>query len=157
MALLRKKHPTKGSRTKAVNSKRGLSEFEEREKNKKRFLEAFVKNRGLIYQTLESLGMKYQFYRENLKSDPDFAEAVYEAKERNLDRAEQKILEHIDDGEVSANMFYLRCQGKHRGYVERQELRVGGDTEVPLVDSSLVGNLVSKLLEADQKKLNDDQ
>lgn len=156
MAILRKKHSIAGSRTKPKNTPKGLAKAADREESKKLFLKALLRRRGLVTPALDDVGRSFDWYKDNIRSDPDFAEAVHECNERNLDKAESSIMDHIEDGDVTANIFFLRCKGKHRGYVERQELRVGGDQEVPLIDSSMVGQLVSKLLEADQKKLDED-
>ena len=42
--------------------------------------------------------------------------------ETSLDKAEIKLEEKIQDGDITAIIFKLKTQGKKRGYVERQEL-----------------------------------
>ena len=39
-----------------------------------------------------------------------------------LDFAEQKLFELINAGDKTSIIFYLKCKGKARGYVERQEM-----------------------------------
>ena len=48
--------------------------------------------------------------------------------ERATDRAEIKLMQAIEDGEIAAIIFRLKTKGKKRGYVERQEVTgAGGD------------------------------
>ena len=47
-----------------------------------------------------------------------------------IDLAESKLYEMIKSGDKIAIIFFLNCQGKARGYVERQELT--GKEGVPL-------------------------
>jgi hypothetical protein len=49
-----------------------------------------------------------------------------EAAETMIDRTEDKLFQAIEDGNVTAIIFYLKCKGKHRGYIERQSLEVSG-------------------------------
>ena len=39
-----------------------------------------------------------------------------------LDIAESEMWKLIKDGNVPTILFYLKCKGKNRGYVERQEI-----------------------------------
>lgn len=49
-------------------------------------------------------------------------EAKAHGKERMLDLAESRLGSAVDKGEAWAICFYLKTQGKQRGYVERQEV-----------------------------------
>ena len=55
-----------------------------------------------------------------------------EVVEFNLDLAESRLLEAINDGNLTAVMFYLKTKGKNRGYSERHQLegKDGGPVEV---------------------------
>jgi len=57
------------------------------------------------------------------KEDPEFAAAVNEArrqsKEIGLDMAEAKLLEAINKGDMTGIIFYLKTQGKSRGFIEK--------------------------------------
>lgn len=60
----------------------------------------------------------YRYY----KSDDDFKLAVDEIQEIAIDIAESEMWKLIKDGNVPTILFYLKCKGKSRGYVERQEI-----------------------------------
>jgi hypothetical protein len=49
-------------------------------------------------------------------------ELVNELSEQHLDLAEGKLLKAINEGNLTAIIFYLKTKGKHRGYCERREV-----------------------------------
>jgi predicted transcriptional regulator len=53
-------------------------------------------------------------------------EAYIEAREANVDRMERKLMDAINEGDVTAIKFGLATIGKHRGYVKRQEVTGAG-------------------------------
>jgi hypothetical protein len=59
-----------------------------------------------------------------LESDPEYAAAVDAIKESLIDRAESALQTLITEGNVPAVLFFLKTQGKKRGYVERTETDV---------------------------------
>jgi hypothetical protein len=64
-------------------------------------------------------------------------EAVQEGRNKRLDFAESMLDKGMQEGNMTAVIFYLKTQGKSRGYVERQEI-TGADGkkvfEVKIVD-----------------------
>ncbi len=60
----------------------------------------------------------YRYY----KTDDEFKKAVDDIGEIALDIAESEMWKLIKDGNVPMILFYLKCKGKNRGYVERQEI-----------------------------------
>ena len=64
-------------------------------------------------------------------------QAVIEGRNTRLDFVESKLDQKIDSGDTTAIIFFLKTQGKSRGYVERQEI-TGADGkkvfEVNIVD-----------------------
>ncbi len=47
---------------------------------------------------------------------------LQDIKEQYLDMAEAKLIEKIRTGATPELLFYLKTQGKSRGYIERQQL-----------------------------------
>ena len=72
-----------------------------------------------------------------LENDADFARAVHEAREEKIDYIESKLMEIIAEGDTQAIIFALKTLGKHRGYVERQEV-VPVNTPPPSIDVKIL-------------------
>ena len=63
-----------------------------------------------------------------------------ECEEDGLDFAEYKLLDLIKSGDRTAIIFYLKCKGKERGYIERKEF--SGPEGSPLTPPNIVVNFV---------------
>ena len=74
------------------------------------------------------------FYNRKAKSKK-LQELVSEADESLLDFAESKLVEHINDGDVTSLIFFLKTKGKKRGYVERTEHDVNANPFLELMES----------------------
>jgi hypothetical protein len=61
---------------------------------------------------------------ERIKNDPELQALQFELKEGLLDFAEAKLIEQIKEGSLGAICFFLKCQGKGRGYVEKSAIDV---------------------------------
>lgn len=74
-----------------------------------------------VSATCVALNMtRYTFYKWKEKSKK-LSDMLKEADEAMLDFAESKLMEHINDGDVTSLIFFLKTKGKKRGYVERVE------------------------------------
>ena len=91
---------------------------------------AIRKTRGLVTLTATVLDCTPDTVRNYAKRYATVAEALKEERERMTDIAESALYQKIKDGEGWAVCFYLKTQGKDRGYVERQE--VTGKDGAPL-------------------------
>ena len=84
--------------------------------------EALRAARGLQRFAAQKLGCHRHTVASMIRKYPELAQIVDEEREGVLDTAEAKLLEAIGRGEMTAILFYLKCQGKRRGYVERTEI-----------------------------------
>lgn len=57
-------------------------------------------------------------------------QALQNARESALDNAESILYKKILDGDTTALIFFLKTQGKNRGYSERHEQHVTGTIDV---------------------------
>lgn len=74
------------------------------------------------------------FYTRKAKSKK-LQELVEEADESLLDFAESKLVEHINNGDITSLIFFLKTKGKKRGYVERTEHDVNANPFQELMES----------------------
>jgi hypothetical protein len=95
---------------------------------KEQFLKAILKYNGLVTYACDAIGISYLTYRKHFLNDPEFRGALLTANERMLDKSEKSLHKLVDEREPSAVYFHLKCKGKHRGYVERQEIGFGSDS-----------------------------
>lgn len=116
-------------------------------------LQALTSTLGNVTEAAEKIGINRKTHYEWLKDDPEYKAAVDSLKNVALDFAEsqlKKLMEGAErqalthDGEVvtikdapntSAVIFYLKTQGKQRGYIERQEL----STEIKSINITIDG------------------
>ena len=87
-------------------------------------------------------------YRYKAKYE-DIAAAIFEEKEHLLDTAESALLKQINNGHITAIIFYLKTQGYKRGYGDRTKLDFDGSlitTEKRVKDANADAEYVSKVM-----------
>ena len=90
--------------------------------------------KGLVTVAARRLGVTREAVRMRVAKHPTLREARDEAREALADLAESMLFECIRRGEAWAVCFYLKTQGKDRGYVERSTsaVAVGGDVRISI-------------------------
>ena len=94
------------------------------EHHKKALLEALTKSLGIVTTACKQADVGRTTYYQWLREDPDFKKAVADIKDIALDFAESQLHKQIQEGNTTATIFFLKTQGKSRGYVERQEIEM---------------------------------
>lgn len=94
---------------------------------KKQILEALEKSLGIVTTACKQVGIHRDTYYEWLKKDKEFKKKVKDLENVALDFAESQLHKQIAKGNPLSTMFYLKCKGKKRGYIEQQELKVSGN------------------------------
>ena len=79
---------------------------------------------GFISQAAKKLGVTQQAISDRIRKSEQLQQARKEIDESYLDLAESKLVNKINKEDLGAICFYLKCKGKDRGYVERQEINV---------------------------------
>ena len=87
-------------------------------------LEALEKSLGVVTTACKATGIPRKTFYNWCNSDRNFQKAYSDMSEIALDFAESKLHSRIRDGSDTAIIFFLKTQGKSRGYIERQELEV---------------------------------
>lgn len=77
---------------------------------------------GNISKACKAVGLSRTCIYQWMKDDAEFKEAVTNIDEYIIDTVENHLFDQIKDGSTAATIFYLKTKGKHRGYVEKQEV-----------------------------------
>ena len=83
---------------------------------------ALTETKGMVTLAAKRLGCSPTTVRRYVKGHASCRQALDDAREAMGDTAELALYNAIIGGEGWAIAFYLRTQGRNRGYVERQEV-----------------------------------
>jgi excinuclease UvrABC nuclease subunit len=84
------------------------------------FLAAYKSHRWNVTAACREAGIDRGRYYDWMEQ-PEFAEKVEHAKQDTIDFVEQKLFDQIESNSAACTIFYLKCQGKKRGYIEKEE------------------------------------
>ena len=79
---------------------------------------------GIVSSVAEALKVAPRTVRRWRDGDLRVLEMFHEAKEAVLDLAEAEVVKGIRRGVPSDRYFFLKCHGRSRGWIERQEMAV---------------------------------
>ena len=106
---------------------------ESRHIKKEAVLDALEKSLGVVTTAVKSVGVARSTFYKWLKEDEAFAKEVKDIENIALDFAESKLHSQIEKGNTSATIFFLKCRGKKRGYIEKSELDItSGDEPITI-------------------------
>lgn len=105
-----------------IESKKSKTDSDKTDINKKLAIEALQKTAGNVSAACKSVNINRQRFYEWMEEDHVFAKAVEDVKESLIDMAESALYKQITEGNTTAVIFYLKTQGKRRGYTEGIEL-----------------------------------
>ena len=94
----------------------------------KRIEELLREKRGNIAATARAVGLSRTQIYKRIQKSKHLQEVLAEARETMLDNAETTLYDEALAGNTAALIFFLKTQGKSRGYTERQEV-TGADGE----------------------------
>lgn len=106
--------------------------------NKKILLEALEKSLGIVNEACKNVGIHRATYYNYRNADKEFRDAVDELESVPLDFAESKLFQEIKKGNITAIIFYLKCKGKKRGYIDR-------------ADNEMTGNVINVITPSQKK------
>ena len=113
-----------------MSGRRTATTSEKTARRKKLFIYAFERNACDVTAACKATGIGRTRVYEWRKIDPEFEAAFIEATEKDLDFTESQLKKNIKSGKEASIFFHLKCKGKSRGWVERQE--VTGADGIPL-------------------------
>lgn len=108
------------------------------------FIEAYIKNNCQHTTTCKKLGISKRKFEQWKTSNPQFRQALMDAKELLIDFAERQLLEKIKGGNLGAIIFFLKCQAKHRGYLEWGQLDIMNQIKAVEGLAIKIANIVRK-------------
>jgi hypothetical protein len=91
---------------------------------KKQLLKAIQNSGGIINNIAKRLNIAWHTCNKNIKKHPEAIQAVENEKEKNLDKAENVIMDAIDEKDIQTSKWYLQTIGKNRGYTEKHQVDV---------------------------------
>jgi hypothetical protein len=91
------------------------------QERKSRFIKILKNKSGNISSACEAIGIGRTTFYDWCKKDKKFNEEVEAAAESLIDLAESKLVEKINDGNISAITFLLKTKGRKRGYSENAD------------------------------------
>lgn len=103
-------------------------------------LEALEKSLGVVTTAAKSIGITRESHYEWMRTDENYKAKVESLCDVALDFAESQLHKQIQNGEVSATIFYLKTKGKKRGYIESQ--RIAFEDGEGSVENTLKINIV---------------
>lgn len=81
--------------------------------------DAIIKSGGWATKAAELLSCTTLQLTSAISQTPELLETFLEVREKYLDFAEIKLLGLVRAGDLEAIKFWLKCQGKKRGWIER--------------------------------------
>jgi hypothetical protein len=83
---------------------------------------ALKQTKGMVYLAAKRLGCDSKTINNYRTRFPQVEGVIMEERGELVDMAEVRLLQALNRGDPWAVRFFLITQGKHRGYVERQEV-----------------------------------
>ncbi len=108
-----------------TNGKNGNGK--KREQTAARIIKAIGECNGLLTVAAAKAGVSYTTINRYVADYPTVKQASLDARERMLDFTEGKLYSKIKGGDNTCIIFYLKTQGKARGYIEKQEIEHSGN------------------------------
>ena len=87
------------------------------------FIRVLKAKQGHQSLVAEALGITQQAVSKRIKKNKKIKAAYDEIRTKNVDMAEAKLLEKVKEGSEKSIFYFLKYQGRDRGYgIERTEL-----------------------------------
>jgi hypothetical protein len=93
-------------------------------------LEAMEQNLGNITMACKSVGCARNTFYKHYRKDEEFKKQIDEMQSIALDFVENALMHRIKQGDTTAIIFYLKCKGKERGYVDRQVIDITKEIQI---------------------------
>jgi len=85
------------------------------------FIEVYSQDKSISATCKHLRITRSTFYRWKI-SNEDFRQRVEDIRDAQIDLVEDMLMQKIKEGDTTSIIFYLKTQGKNRGYNEKIEL-----------------------------------
>jgi transposase-like protein len=110
------------------NDRRKRAIIEKKRLQQRNFAGCYAKTGFNVSKTCRIIGITRSTFLRWLKTDERFEEMIEAAKEERTDLAESILLANMQDNNKfvsnAATIFYLKTQGKKKGWSEKQEIDI---------------------------------
>jgi hypothetical protein len=120
---------------------------------KSKMIEALKSTLGVVTPAAEMIGLSRLSHYNWYNSDPKYKAQVDSIKDIALDFAESKLHQSIKNGSDIATIFFLKTQGKKRGYIERSEIELDGQMNITWGETRTYDSDIEIEILTDQKQL----
>lgn len=86
--------------------------------------EAMCKTLGNVTEACKLVGVSRTMFYDYYNNDAEFKQQIDDIKNITLDFVESKLLKKVNEEDITAIIFYLKTQGKKRGYIEKSEQEI---------------------------------
>jgi hypothetical protein len=118
---------------------------------KTQMIDALHESNGVVTTAIEAVKIHRSTFYKWMKEDEQFKKDVEDIRESALDFVESKMFEKIESGSDTMIIFFLKTQGKKRGYIERSQLDVQNTS--PDFSGLTTDDIINLLNENDTKSI----
>ncbi len=115
-------------------------------------IEALTEANGVVTTAINAVQLHRSTFYKWMKEDEAFKKEVDDIRESALDYVESKMFERIKNGSDTMIIFFLKTQGKKRGYIERSQLDVQNTS--PDFSGLSTDDIINLLNENDTKSID---
>lgn len=108
---------------------------------------AYKANAGNLSLTAEAIGIDRTTLWEWRKNFPELEQKLNDYDESLGDLAESKLMMAINEGNLTAIIFYLKTKHKGRGYIEGQEIKATVSTAIKGMSQEEAAEFIRQLEE----------
>lgn len=85
---------------------------------------------GNVFATAKKLNTSRRTIYNYLERYPELEKVRNEARDGFLDKAESILYRKVEEGETTPLIFYLKTQGRHRGWSQSRQVEIKGNLNV---------------------------
>jgi hypothetical protein len=103
------------------------AELQKTIENKLKLLEALEKSLGIVTSACKIANLSRGNHYVWMKTDKEYRARVKEIENVAIDFVETHLHKQIAKGNPLSTIFYLKCKGKKRGYIEQNNIEIRGN------------------------------